>query len=841
MEQEISELILENNKLKLKELNLSLQSINFLPDSIGELTHLESLNLSFNRLRNLPKSIKKLTNLKRINLDENNFNKIPKILFTLKGLEVIEISNNKLDDISPEIENLKSLKVLMANQNLIEYLPDEICLLRNLNSIHLSSNKLKEIPSEIKKLTNLNKVFLFDNEISKIPNGVEKLIYLRRINLEKNKLKKIPNNLLKIKRLEYLNVKNNFIRTIPSLILNNCDPKEILNYLDSLALSGEVDYLYESKLVLVGRGFTGKTSLANKLTLPNYKLQNDLTSTEGIEIKKWEFYEETNKKKYTLNLWDFAGQEKYDATHQFFITERSIYIFVTQARQESNYLDFDYWINIIQLLSKESPIIVVQNKIDEREKKLPKIKYKEQYPFIVDFCNVSCADGYENTISDLKKIIAKALTKLPHMGDKLPKSWVDIRRELENKTLDYISYQEYLSICKKYDLNKVKADYLSKYLTDLGVIVHHIEDIKLKELVILNTDWATDGAYAVLDSISVIEKSGRFTEKELESIWKNKRYNKKRAELLRLMLNYELCFKLNQGYDYIVPELLDLDPPKYTKSIPEKNSLRFNFEYDFMPSGLLTRFIVKIHKLIIEEQFWKYGVVIKHEKTIARITENSSLKRINIIINGENKTELLAIIRKEFESIHKAFHKLVIREKIPCNCSQCSNELDRDRIYFFDYETLRNHKKNNRNEDICDYSSETVSISLLISGVILIPENQDITNINYFFNEKTKNIMKINKQKANNIINAEIIKNCNFKLDKKQDAFTQIVKELLTGDEKSKTLKAYELIKNKDSKDIDKKASWVKVQEFLIKNIEAIGQGAVGGLLTEIGKLVLMG
>src|SRR5271163_4292250 len=45
------------------------------------------------------------------------------------------------------------------------------------------------------------------------------------------------------------------------------------------------------------------------------------------DVQQWE-YEEEGYPPVTLGIWDFAGQEVYYTTHQFFLTTRSIYVIV---------------------------------------------------------------------------------------------------------------------------------------------------------------------------------------------------------------------------------------------------------------------------------------------------------------------------------------------------------------------------------------------------------------------------------------------------------------------------------------------------------------------------------
>ena len=62
---------------------------------------------------------------------------------------------------------------------------------------------------------------------------------------------------------------------------------------------------------------------------------------------------------FILNIWDFGGQEIYHATHQFFLTRRSLYVVVLDTRKEDS--DLHYWLEIIALLSDNSPTLIIKN------------------------------------------------------------------------------------------------------------------------------------------------------------------------------------------------------------------------------------------------------------------------------------------------------------------------------------------------------------------------------------------------------------------------------------------------------------------------------------------------
>lgn len=600
----------------------------------------------------------------------------------------LDLDGYDLNEFPDELWNLTSLKVLNLEYNNITSIPREIVKLKNLETLNLRKNKIEFVSPKISWLPNLERLILQKNKIKRLPNNLNRLERLRILDLRDNQITHIPIELGNL-NLQVLDVFENPVENIPVEIIEQ-GTDAILNYLLSKDKSEYIDYLYEAKLVIVGRGGRGKTSLVRKLTIPNYCLEKEIKSTEGIDIQQWDIdikLEKSNS--FRFNLWDFGGQEKYDATHQFFLTERSLYFFLTDARQEDNYLDFDYWLNVIRLRSKGSPVIVIQNKIDERVKELPQQKYKALFPDIQSFSKISCADGWEYTLESLKTEVRKAIMKLPQVGDELPKPWVDVRKELETLSkegINYLSLEEYTAICKEFNLSQKQGLFLSQYYHDLGIIVHHKDDVILRNTVIINPDWAVDGVYNVLDTHKVQDNNGEFTDNDLLEVWSDDQYKDKTSELLQLMKNYELCFQLGFDKVYIAPELLLPDKPQYEKVSGERR-VKFQYHYDFLPSGIITRFIVRIHSHIEERLFWRYGVVLSYENSRAEVVEDNINRKIYINVVGPERKELLGIIRMEFKAIHKTFHGLNFQEMIP---------IDDDNQYFKSYAEVKVHAEMDR-------------------------------------------------------------------------------------------------------------------------------------------------
>ncbi|HJH28529.1 MAG TPA: GTP-binding protein, partial [Methanosarcinaceae archaeon] len=491
----------------------------------------------------------------------------------------------------------------------------------------------------------------------------------------------------------------------------------------------------EAKMILVGQGDVGKTCLAKRLIYDEFI--EDKT-TEGIDILKWGIAAPTDEKEeIKLNVWDFGGQDIYHATHQFFLTKRSVYLLVWNARKSRDYENIYYWLHTIEAFGEDSPIILVLSKFNERNDDLNMTDLREKFPQIVDLYKVDSEDG--KGIQDLKDIISDTAWQLPHMQTPWIDSWFRVREQLEKMGEDWIGYSEFCEICYSEGLDKKQIDILDEYLHDLGVIIH-FQDIKLQDMVILKPEWATNAVYKILDTNAVKERNGILLHSELGQIWDTGIYPQNvYSKLLELMNKFELAYELPDKRSHLVAELLPSSEPAFEWD--STDNLRFYYRYDFMPAGLMTRFIVRLHEDLEEKSngtqlCWREGAVLFWEDTHAFVKVKPSDKLIEIKINGSKKKELLAIIRRELDHINKSIKKVKITKEIPCSCST-------DCFYKFDYEDLLHAEKKGIKIVQCQKNFEDVSLSLLLEGY----ERKE---------DRMKEIDKILKEKG---INLTVIQN----------------------------------------------------------------------------------
>ncbi|MBL7152547.1 MAG: leucine-rich repeat domain-containing protein, partial [Phycisphaerae bacterium] len=251
--------------LLLYDSNLDDKALNTASQPLTALTALTSLDLGGNGLTDCS-PLKPLTALKSLSLWNNKITDISP-LNPLTALTSLYLAVNQITDISP----LNPLTALTSLDLAVNQITDCSPLkpLTALTSLDLSQNNLTDI-SPLKPLTALTRLALHRNKIKDLPEWITELgmeIYSDNSYHETG-----------------IALENNPLETPPLEIVKQ-GKDAIRNYFAETA-SGELDHLYEAKLLIVGEERAGKSSLTEALSDPNYKFQAK-PSTEGIDIKQW--------------------------------------------------------------------------------------------------------------------------------------------------------------------------------------------------------------------------------------------------------------------------------------------------------------------------------------------------------------------------------------------------------------------------------------------------------------------------------------------------------------------------------------------------------------------------
>jgi internalin A len=645
---------------KAEVLDLSELELTEVPPEVTQLVNLQRLSLSSNQISVIPDSIAQLVNLQKLSLSGNQINVIPDSIAQLVNLQMLDLSSNRISLIPDSITQLIKLQKLSLRSNQIRGIPDSIAQLVKLRTFYLMSNQISVIPDSIAQLVNLQMLDLRSNRISVIPDSIAQLIKLQTLDLNRNQIRIIPNSIVQLVYLRRLGLEDNPINNIPpEIIQGREEPQAIFAYLKATTKHP----LNELKVLLVGEGDVGKTSLFKALTGQPFDAEE--RKTPGINIQPWNITKDSQS--IRLNLWDFGGQKVMHNTHQFFLTKRSLYILVLDNRKNEAQNRIEYWLKLIETYGGDSPVIIVGNCADENPLQIKIRTLQKKYPQIKEAISTSAKKG--TGIKELRKAIIDQIDQIPHVHDLLPVSWFALKQQLEamRNDHDFISYEKYQTLCQAADITTPQAQKsLIGFLHDLGVVLNYQdpEYTWLNETNVLNPEWVTSGIYDILNNHDLtVKHKGILVLPTLNTILKQPdRYpENKRPFLMGLMEKFELSFQLDGTPPrYLISDLLDPDEPDV--DIYETAPLHFQYHYDILPSSIISRFIVRNHTMIYRTMRWRSGCVLTQNLCKALVRADEEDNRISIKLQGNRSSALLATIRADFNKIHNNIPHLAVRE-----------------------------------------------------------------------------------------------------------------------------------------------------------------------------------
>lgn len=712
----------------------------------------------------------------------------------LKNLKHLYASNTPIKDIR-SLSKLDKLQLLVLYNTKIKYL-DSLVNLKNLQQLFISSTRIRDL-SPLKNLQNLEEIHLSSTLVSDlsplkshIESGIEvkwnskhwtgKGIYVENcpfIYPPKEIVMQGNEAILRFwKQFEksssfiewYEKNKNNFgfdylleqyFQTTSFSIDEKIQILGRINRNGFILTEAELQKLnravelYEAKLIIVGEGATGKTTLFEKLKDKNHQIGNT-PETHGINIFEGLPFKHTliGDNIFHANLWDFGGQELQYMTHQFFLTPRALYVLMMDARRESPNLA--YWFKIISLLGRDNAdstekvrLLLVFNKRGNTTGTPP--QYQDQLKYYEDSLDVQYleVDFAENDyrFDNLQNAIQQSLVTLPIVKSQLPRLWKAVREDLreEAKTENYIDTKRFSAICSKHGITEEADQWLlSGYLHQLGSLLHFQNDKGLRRLVILSPQWAVDGVYTFLSEESIAGNNGRFTETEFLALLARRNYNRDAADvILQLMTknNFDICYEATE-HNYVAAQLLPDNAPPYAWF--PKEVLQFRYQYPIMPKGLMSRLIVRLSddierdKVSKEQIVWKKGVVLhiklKEGECRVRLREDDAesktgLRQILIDVMGDRDARKYALrkVRDTVDDLHKRwFRSIKADEMVPCCCSECTVS---DNPQLYKLENLLKLKEK-RQITICYSSGDDVQIQQLLEGVYDKGEIRDMEN-----------------------------------------------------------------------------------------------------------------
>ena len=200
------------------------------------------------------------------------------------------------------------------------------------------------------------------------------------------------------------------------------------------------------KVIILGDSYVGKSSLINRLI--NNKFV-ELASTLSIEYHTYII--SINEYKIRMQLWDTAGQEKYNSIISNYYKGTDVAIFVYSIDKQETFENIQMWFKHLKENNDNSLNILIGNKLDTEKEGGRVVSYENAENFARDnnfflFREVSCKSKETYEIEDIFEIF-----------DEIGKYFYEKSKE-KNNNADSISYKVSDSMRTLGEKHKIKKE-----------------------------------------------------------------------------------------------------------------------------------------------------------------------------------------------------------------------------------------------------------------------------------------------------------------------------------------------------------------------------------------------
>lgn len=675
-------------------LNLDDNNLGELPDWLGDLSQLTELSLSQCELTTVPEAIGGLTRLTDLYLDGNPLGVLPDQVTDLTALVSLDLTDTGLVQLPARIARLRHLRELVLIRNGLTGLPAELSALSALELLHLGGNDLESLPDSLSGLTSLRLLALEANGLTRVPDCVTRLGGLRHLSLRDNQLVSVPDGIGALRQLTALHLEDNHLTTLPAALGE-------LRELDVLGLEGNpltspppevvaagtgavVSFLrdlgedpvrqWASKVVVVGEGRVGKTSLLKALRGEAHDPLESTThglTVSGLDLAHPDPPDPAEPVTMRLATWDFGGQEIYHATHQFFLTDRSLFLLLWDAQIGWEASKLHYWLDMIKARAPHAPVLLVATHLGPRPPDLPLSELQETYPgLITGSVDADSASG--RGVPEVLERVRQEVARLPLMGVAWPRTWLRAAEAVRTHPDDHAAPEELGALLARAGVREPShQSSLVAALHSLGDLLHYPDDEELCDLVVLRPQWLTGYISRVLDSEDVLNEGGLFRHTFGNTLWSDAP-RPLRHHFVRMMENFDLSYRTEDRTASLVVELLPWNPPPFQEDWDAHGGtgtreLRLRYRLHTVPPGVPTWFIAREHRFSTPLR-WRSGALLRHPDGAhaALITVDRHARTAELRVRGPYPQDFFAVLKDGFEQTLQRYPGLDITRLVPC-------------------------------------------------------------------------------------------------------------------------------------------------------------------------------
>ena len=639
-------------------LDLSGTMIHRLPDSIGNLRNLLSLSLRNTAITHLPESIGELSNLQSFDLNRTDLEEVPDSIGKLHNLRDLTLRKTFITELPESISGLTGLQWLDLRLTQLTKLPDGIRELRSLQNLYLSETRIKELPPSIGELPNLKRLVLEDLELSELPESLLSLGLPFRMD---------EFTFYSPQGIYISNVK---LKNQPIEIFSRSRELIAVNYHSNKQSSP----INECKIVFLGDGGAGKTLIVDRL-MHDGDFSPGFTgeSTPGICISSKKFL--IKGEQVALHFWDFGGQAIMHSMHRLFLTNRTLYVVVANARDNKANEQAWYWIRNIMSFANGAPVLLLVNQKDQNPSaNVNQTGLQREYGGLKEVGIVSALkSSKEEFNTEVRDVICRIVSEMDTVHTPFSRAWLSLMNDLQYMPEEYITSDVFYEKCKESGIetdNNILDEIISWY-QDLGVCFYSRKHPYTRQYMVLKPKWLLNALYILIFNGRKYASNGIIKEADIyrlicqplpgdtsKKVWSDIRYKPFEIQyIINVLLNFELIYRLD-GEHFFIPMLCDENEFEAMSGFMDEDTIHVSFEYVYLPENVLHCLMVRHGYELNTDMVWRTGAVFERKPCAwtALVRINGSM--LDIYVRGDDRDKhpvnsYLDMIRESVYSINR--------------------------------------------------------------------------------------------------------------------------------------------------------------------------------------------
>ncbi|CAC5418005.1 unnamed protein product [Mytilus coruscus] len=353
--------------------------------------------------------------------------------------------------------------------------------------------------------------------------------------------------------------------------------------------------------------------------------------------------ENTLSNLYALcDLWDFAGQKEFYATHQAFLTSSAVYLVVADMKDDISkqglsrcFADFqhigeyvDFWFDSIHCHRTvdeptsdghfDPPTLLVftgKDKYDKAgfKKRESEIKYQmdkvfglqSKYHHLHNTFYLSNTEDIDEVFEKFQNAVSEAARKTDNWGNAFPLKWILLEHLIDINKKDgknFINFTDMSNLAKHPDINCLKKEDLLLFLRFQHNVGNIIFFENIPDLIILNPQWLADAFRCLvsdrvensrlyhLEDWTLFKRQGKISESLITELFESKdgsQFSGQKNNLHKVMEKLDILVKIENSSYYIMPSEMpsstfDIVCEKFgilTQNCKRTSWLCFKFEF----------------------------------------------------------------------------------------------------------------------------------------------------------------------------------------------------------------------------------------------------------------------